>query len=119
MEQLIAHLLGDYVMQSDKMAQLKTKSHKWALIHALIYASQFVWLAPSVQAWLVIFGTHFFIDRYRIALYWIRFYNGVPVEHAGPFGYPADKPPFIAFWLMVLIDNTLHLTINYLAIRYL
>lgn len=119
MEQLIAHLLGDYVMQSDKMAQLKTKSHKWAFIHALIYSSAFVHLAPSLGAWLVIFGTHFLIDRYRIALYWIRFYNGIPATNAGPFGYDQGKPPYMAFWLMVIIDNTLHLTINYLALRYL
>ncbi|MBX0290964.1 DUF3307 domain-containing protein [Hymenobacter sp. HSC-4F20] len=119
MIQLILHLLGDYVLQSDKMAVNKTSSHKWAFIHALLYAIGFAWIVPSVWAWLVIFGTHFLIDRYRLAKYWVRFYNQVSVLEAGPFGYPADKPPFIAFWLMVIIDNTMHLLINFLAIAYL
>lgn len=117
MEQLLAHLIGDYLLQNDSMAVNKTKSHLWAFIHALTYSITFAFLAPSFLAWLVIFGTHFIIDRYRIALYWIRFYNGV--SDPGPFGYPRLKPEYMAFWLMVIIDNTMHLTINYLALRYL
>jgi hypothetical protein len=117
MEQLILHLLGDYIFQSDWMAQQKTKRHLPAFIHALVYALPFLLLRPSPAAWLVVFGTHFLIDRYRLALYWIRLYNGVSVP--GPFGYPSVKPEYMAFWLMVIIDNSLHLTINYAALRWL
>jgi hypothetical protein len=99
------------------MAWFKTKSHKWALLHAFTYAIGFAFIVPSVWAWLVIFGTHFFIDRYRLATYWIRYYNGV--KDPGPFGFAADKPDYMAFWLLVIIDNTLHLLINYLAITWL
>lgn len=119
MEQIVLHLLGDYFLQNDWMAQNKTKAHWPALVHALLYSLSFVLIAPSIAAWLVIFGTHFLIDRYRLALYWIRFYNRVPLPEAGPFGYLKAKPEYMAFWLMVVIDNTLHLAINYSALRWL
>lgn len=111
------HLIGDYILQNDWMAQNKTKAHFPAFVHALTYSLLFAFIAPSPVAWLVIFSTHFLIDRYRLALYWIRFYNRV--QFAGPFGYEESKPPYMAFWLMVIIDNTLHLTINHLALTYL
>ena len=83
----------------------------------MLYALCFVWIVLSVWVWLVIFITHFFIDRYRLATYWIRYYNGVNVS--GPFGYEAGKPDYMTLWLMVIVDNTMHLVINFLAIVWL
>lgn len=117
MEVLLMHLLGDYVLQSDKMALNKTRSHKWAFSHALLYAIGFVWLAPSLVAWLVIFGTHFLIDRYRLAAYWIQFYNGTANRENS--GYGPEKPAWLAVWPMIIIDSTFHLLINYGALRWL
>lgn len=119
MIQLLFHLAGDYLLQNDWMAQNKTKAHLPALIHALAYSALFALIAPSVLAWAVIFSTHFLIDRYRLAAYWVRFYNRVPALEAGPFGYAKGKPDYMAFWLLIIIDNTLHLCINYAALRYL
>ena len=34
-------------------------------------------------------------------------------------GYAPDVPPWLAVWLLIAADNTLHLTINFLALRYL
>lgn len=34
-------------------------------------------------------------------------------------GYPPDRPDWMTVWLMIVADNTLHLTINFLALRYL
>lgn len=119
MEQLLLHLLGDYVLQNDWMAQNKTKSWLPAAVHALAYSLPFLLLQPSWWAWLVILSTHYLIDRYRLALYYIRLYNRVPASEEGYFGYHQDKPAYMAFWLMVIIDNTLHLCINYAALRCL
>lgn len=119
MIQLLLHLLGDYVLQTNAMAQNKTSSHKWALLHAFIYSIGFAFIVPSVWAWLVIFGTHFLIDRYRLAVYWIRWYNRIPAAAAGPFGYDAATPPWLAGWLLIIIDNTFHLVINFMAITWL
>ena len=31
-------------------------------------------------------------------------------------GYPAETPPWLAVWLQIICDNTMHLAINYFAI---
>lgn len=68
-DQLAMHAIGDYVLQSDWMANEKTKHWYPALCHAITYSVGFVLFRPSVTAWLVIFGTHYLIDRYRLARY--------------------------------------------------
>jgi hypothetical protein len=68
-DQLLCHLFGDYVFQSDWMASEKTKQSFAALCHAIIYGLCFLPLAPTLTAWLVIVGTHFVIDRWRLARY--------------------------------------------------
>lgn len=197
MTQLLAHLFGDYILQSDWMAQNKTKRSWPALVHALLYSLCFVPLCwhpdtyhgyesirvmlngiwTSVDAWnfsttwanrfhswawLVIFGTHFLIDRYRLARYvvwaknwlgpWSRMETvGEAVERMKasgemprpvilpsqkidivprricfiaplsdcPTGYPPSTPIWLSTWLLIIADNTLHLAINYAALRWL
>lgn len=135
MLQLILHLFGDYVTQSDWMAQNKTKSTWAAFCHATVYALPFLVIA-SLNAWLVIWLTHLLIDRYRLARYvvWAKNiffdadfwqnHNQHIREHVLPkywtaTGYPAETPPWMAVWLLIAADNTLHLAINYAALRWL
>lgn len=81
MTQLLLHLIGDYLTQSDWMATRKTQQHLPAFCHALVYSLPFWLLRPSLTAWLVIFATHFFIDRYRLARYvvWAKNFMSPPV----------------------------------------
>lgn len=79
MSELLAHLVGDYVLQNHVMATRKTMSSVWAAIHVVCYTLPFLFLTRSPAALAVIAGTHFLIDRYRLAGCWVRFYgNGVP-----------------------------------------
>jgi hypothetical protein len=73
-DQLLCHAFGDYVFQSDYMASHKTRQSVAALAHAVTYTFSFLLLTRSVPALLVIFGTHFVIDRWRLARYvcWIK-----------------------------------------------
>jgi len=154
MIQLILHLVGDYVTQSDWMAQNKTKAFWPAFVHALVYSLPFAVIA-SEAAWWVIFVTHFFIDRYRLALYLVYAKNRLfdwnwlmcgdeaflAIDaHFGDdkeakrqlanikrwkwtnccvTGYPSDMPPWLATWLLIAADNTLHLAINAAALTWL
>ena len=68
-DQLLAHAIGDYVLQSDWMANEKTKKSIAALMHALFYTLPFLFLAKSWWALLFISSTHFIIDRWRLARY--------------------------------------------------
>lgn len=134
MEQFLAHLWGDYIFQGDWMANNKTAKSFAALCHVLSYGVPFFIIGASWWALIVIVGTHFFIDRFRLAKYvvftknliapglltaspeWIAKYGW---ENCKGTGYPSETPPFLAVWLLIIADNTLHLTINYLALRYL
>ncbi len=124
MEQLFAHLVGDYVLQSDWMAQNKTKRMSVALIHALAYTAPFLLLTQNVIAVLVICLTHAVIDRYRLARYvvwikeWLSPIRPRPLAEC-PLGYDPEKPPWLSTWLLILTDNTMHLIINYAALRWL
>jgi hypothetical protein len=67
--QIVLHAVGDYVLQSDWMANEKTKKSLAAWAHAITYALPFLLLRPSVWALLVILVSHFIIDRWRLARY--------------------------------------------------
>ena len=152
-DQLLAHLVGDYLLQSDWMATEKTKRLTVALVHAFAYSLPFLLLSPSLAAWAVIVGTHAVIDRWRLArylvwakewlgpgLYWLLLWWGLGHPDSGPragwpsrwpdasrpppladcpTGYPADKPGFMAVWLLIIGDNAMHIFINGAALKYL
>lgn len=126
-DQAIMHAIGDYVTQSDWMANEKTKRHLPAICHALVYSLPFWFLRPSLSAWLIIFGTHFFIDRYRLARYVVWGKNFLAPRNSNfswaacrnSFGYPPDRPVWLACWLTIIADNVMHICINAGALRWL
>jgi len=156
MEQLLGHLWGDFVCQTDWMALTKKKpgAMGWtaALVHALVYtlavfgvlalfSSKYSW-----QALLVIWITHAIIDHYELVakFIWARNWlsprwitkalyiggNSSPssvwsVRNA-PWGackpkqgFHPERPEHLVWLIYIVIDNTLHLTINYAALRWL
>ena len=66
MDQLMLHLLGDYVLQSEYMAANKAKKTWVAFFHALVYTIPFYLICQSYTALFVIFFTHGVIDRFRL-----------------------------------------------------
>lgn len=124
MEQILLHLIGDYLTQTNWMATEKTKRGVAALAHATVYSLPFLLLTTSFWAILAIWGTHFFIDRYRLARY-VVFAKNWTTDRTLRWadciatGYHKDTPPWLAFWLLIIADNTLHLCINYGALRWL
>lgn len=123
-DQLLCHAVGDYLLQSDWMANAKTKRSIAALAHVLTYALPFLLLRPSVAALAVIIGTHFVIDRWRLARFavWAKNFLG-PGNRAWfectATGYPPDRPPWLAVWLLIIADNVMHVAINGAALRWL
>jgi hypothetical protein len=115
----IAHLFGDYVIQSDWMAAEKTKRWWPAVAHAVTYGLPFLLLTQHLVALVIIVGTHAVIDRYRLARHvaWTK-NNLAPAGYNPPWreckatGYSESKPRWMAVWLMIVADNTLHVAIN-------
>lgn len=123
---VLAHLVGDYLLQSDWMALEKTK-HWWpAVAHGLVYGLPYVLVTQSPAALVVIVGTHVVIDHYRLARYlgWAKNLFA-PARYRYPWaecratGYHSSRPDWLTVWLMFIADNTLHLLINAAAIVWL
>jgi hypothetical protein len=128
-DQLFLHALGDYVIQSHWMATEKTRRWWPALVHAVTYALPFLVLGASAAALLVIGGTHAVIDHYRLArhIVWWRnvLFKPAPLDVRGHLAthrnepFPADCPPYLGVWLVIIADNVLHVAINAAALRWL
>jgi hypothetical protein len=133
---VLAHLFGDYVFQSDWMANEKTKRFLPAFIHAVTYTFAYAillipvwhpWTYPVGVGWvflvasLIYIGwTHYLIDRYRLVkqLIWLKNQMGPKSsrfswrEAKSNGGYSAKTPVWMSTWLMIITDNTIHLAIN-------
>lgn len=159
--QLVAHGVGDYILQSNWMANTKTTKSVACLAHVVTYTLPFLCLTFSWKALLFIAGTHFVIDRWRLARYvvWAKNFlapkwmtpdgssevpatlsypNGVAPDPANPLkgatlvsvrnlpwaycsrtGYGPETPVWLATWLMIIADNTMHAICNGIALTWL
>lgn len=125
MEQILLHLWGDYIVQTDTQAKGK-KCLGWygtwcCFKHCLTYSLPFL-LIGSWKAWLVIFVTHFIINRTKLIDYLLAIKNGVKTDgkyDISNFGFGLDRPQILTLWLYIIVDNIFHITINYFALKYL
>lgn len=137
MDQLLLHLIGDYILQSHWMAVNKSKKSLPCLLHCLTYTLPFLLLTRSWLALGIIGGTHFLIDRFGLARYliWLKNWQapgGFVSWHACTLtGYydpetglepnstpDLSRPIWLRIMLFIVTDNTLHLLFNFLALRF-
>lgn len=120
---VFCHFLGDYVLQTDWMAQLKTQRWLPAIAHGVTYTLPFLLVTRSPLALLVIGGTHILIDHWRLAKHVIWFKNQFAPRAFRPphtaTGYSDQMPPWMAVWLMIIVDNLIHLGINAASVVWL
>jgi hypothetical protein len=113
----LLHLVGDYLLQNDWMATNKTKDSRWNVaieIHTLLYSLPFLLITDLPQWLFLVYLTHYFIDRYCLAQYWIKLVNWN--WKSKNYGFADDKPAFMSIWLLIIIDNVFHILFNSLAI---
>lgn len=126
-DQLVAHAIGDYIIQSHWMATEKTRNSVAASIHAITYTLPFLLITKSPEALAVICGTHFLVDRFRLALFVVWLKNGpwkivrtdegwLKLKPITSTGYGEDVPAWLSVWLLIAADNIIHVIINGLAI---
>jgi hypothetical protein len=138
---LIAHFVGDYIIQNQWMADHKTSKWLPALVHGFTYTIPFLFATQALPALLVIALTHAVIDRYRLPKYLIWFKNQLAPKSARfswdpsfsadnrfkmphelndrATGFPQSVPAWMSVWLLIIVDNTIHIVINTLAIIFL
>ena len=122
MEQLLAHLAGDYILQSHDMATNKSKSSSWCLYHAFTYTIPFLFLTQNIESLFWVCIGHFIIDRFGLARYTVKLKNiwlgdltklNESETYNTNTGYPKETPDYMSIWLYIITDNTLHLIWNY------
>lgn len=101
---LLGHLIGDYVVQNDWMAANKTTRTLPCLVHCLLYtlavwACSFWWMPWWGLA--VCFALHFPVDRWRLAVWWMKNVSGQKAFATGP----------LAPWSFIVVDNVGHLIV--------
>lgn len=123
---LLAHLIGDYILQSDWMANEKTKRWWPSIAHAITYGLPFLLVTQSPAALAVIVITHAVIDHYRLARHVVWAKNLLaPKTYRHPWsecsgtGYHRDRPAWMTVWLVIIADNAMHLAINAAAVKWL
>ena len=123
-DQLIAHGVGDYLLQSEWMAREKSKRSLAALVHSVTYLLPFLFLTQNPYTLAVIGGTHFVIDRWYLARHvaWLKnrpWPGSRPWSECSATGFDPDTPRWKSGWLVVIIDNLMHILINGMAITYI
>lgn len=132
-DQIIAHCVGDYLLQSDWQAAEKTKKSTAAAIHAITYTFPFLFFTRRWEALTFICVSHFIIDRWRLARHvcWLKNFiapryiemigetdqvnkmvRNLPWSECSVTGYPPGEPVWLTVWLMIIVDNIIHIIIN-------
>lgn len=100
MHWMLAHLIGDYVLQNDWMATNKKRRDLPCMVHAILYTIPFLFC--SMQPWqlLAIMVQHFLQDRTDFVVWFAK------AKGSGPF---VDPKGIFFPWSIVALDNVLHI----------
>jgi hypothetical protein len=105
----LGHLVGDYLLQSDWMAQNKKNRTLACVIHCLIWTTAVMFFTGwGWLPFLILFSLHFLQDRSNFVQYWMR-WMGQEKFATGAF----------APWSVVLVDNTFHLLQIWLVWKFI
>lgn len=95
---IYAHLIGDYLLQNDWMAQGKKKSWWIAMIHAWCYILPFFFTGASIWQLQLIGIQHLLQDRTNFIVWLMK------VKGSAKFAEPPMAP-----WSIIVTDNIIHI----------
>ena len=107
MHWFLAHLVGDFLIQTDWMAKGK-KTKSWiCAVHVLTYLTPFIILQFTWWQLVAIGVQHFIQDRTGFVLWLMR-----------KTGHRAFAEPPMSPWSVIVTDNILHLVWIALVIEF-
>lgn len=132
MELLLGHLVGDYLLQNNWMAMNKSGSTFKCLIHCLIYtvAVCLICWIPDWRWFVIVFLSHYFIDRYSLADKWLKLIKGRSLTEflnadnsskqltSDFFNHIILRGGFTSL-VYCVADNTMHLLIMYYGMKFI
>ena len=98
MNWIYAHLIGDYLLQNDWMAQGKKRSWWIATIHVICYIIPFLFIGASFLQFILIALQHLIQDRTNFIV-WLMVLKG-----SSKFTEPPMAP-----WSIIVTDNIVHI----------
>lgn len=111
----LGHFVGDYLLQSKKMALEKGRPNGFGicLFHCLIYTITiccfFAERLFTPIGFGLVFASHFFIDRYSLASYWLKLIKGRDIKEAVVNNDMVDLS--FSCFVYAVADNTIHLVL--------
>jgi hypothetical protein len=107
---LLGHLVGDYIVQTDWMANNKTTNgvigYYSCFVHCICYTlsiAAFSWFWMPWWGYIVCFGFHYPIDKWRLAKWWM-------MNVSGQKGFATG---LLSPWSIIIVDNVFHLLTLY------
>jgi len=98
MHWIYAHLIGDYLLQNDWMAQNKKKKSWNCLVHIFTYMLPFLFCGMNWWQLVLIAIQHYLVDRTQFVV-WLMETKG-----STKFAYDACSP-----WSIIVTDNIIHI----------
>ena len=123
---VLGHFVADYLFQTKQMALGKgrqtSKGWSYCLAHCVIYMLTVELFSCRFDPMFLalVFASHFFIDRWSLAETWLKMIGGRTLE--GAYESKEKYREFdIAFSAIVytVADNTLHLLLLWLIVRFI
>ena len=106
---LVGHLVGDYLLQNDWMAQNKKRNSFPCAVHCLLWTIAVClcagWMSPI--AWCALFATHFIQDRKHVVLWWMK-----------SIGQERFATGVLSPWSVVVVDNIWHIVTIWIVSKW-
>lgn len=105
----LGHLVGDYLLQNDWMAQRKKNQILACVLHSVIWAGSIIFFTG--WGWLplvLLFTVHCLQDRTNFIRHWMHF-----------VGQDKFATGALAPWSVILIDNIFHLLQIWLVWKFI
>lgn len=118
-ELLLGHLVGDYLLQNEWMAQNKSNNDftGWfsAIVHCVIYTLAVCLIMWNFDPlWMgAVFVSHFFIDKFAFGYWYLKHIKGLDT-YSYKMVYLSELRAGFNAVIYTVTDNTMHLLLMWL-----
>lgn len=104
----VGHLIGDFLLQTNWMATQKSQYWVARLVHVIVYTLSVSTVALAIgvglSTWgiVIIFGSHFIVDKRTIAPWWVATVMQTTGKESGWLGLVVDQVFHVLILALVL-----------------
>lgn len=102
MNPIIAHLVGDFILQNEWMAINKKDRSLPCIVHLIVYLAPFLFCQLSWWQVALIGIQHYIQDRSSFIFWWLKAYKHIPKEHWNGMPLYVDQA-FHLLWIEMVV----------------